>query len=166
MDVTQITEILGLAGSAVGTTEKAAATIKSIKALFEGNKAPNGAEAADLLNTLAGQLTAANITNVELSEALKKLSRELHEQDEFDRDKARYEHVETDGGDFVFKLKVDMADGEPIHFICPVCLRRDKLISVIRPRSANNYLVCQTNDDHFFKDSPMPDRRRSGREGF
>jgi hypothetical protein len=148
MDVTQIAELLGLAGTAVGTTEKAATTIKSIKALFEGGKSANSAEAADLLNILAGQLTAAKMTNVQLSEALRTLSQQLQRENEFEVEKRRYEMFKTRSGDIVFRLREETRNGQPMHYICPVCLNKDKLISYVTKGYSSH--ACQTNRDHFY----------------
>ena len=149
MDLTTINEALGLASSAVGLTGKAASTIGAIRGLFEGGKAPDNSETSKLLNTLANELTMANMTNVQLSDALKTLSRELLRQDEFEREKDRYELFQTGERDIVFKLKPDMANGQPEHFLCPVCLNRDKLFSYIT--GEGDYKLCQTNSTHTFR---------------
>ncbi|MEQ8899285.1 MAG: hypothetical protein RID23_19560 [Roseovarius sp.] len=149
MDFEQINEVIGLASNAVGMTSRAAATINSIKGLIEGEKKTDRGEAAELLNTLATQLTAANMTNVQLSEALRALSRELQKENEFEKVKARYELFETEAGDLVFRLKNDMANGEPIHFVCPVCLNTEKLISYVT--GDETYKHCQTTNGHGFR---------------
>ncbi|MBP2446379.1 hypothetical protein [Rhizobium leguminosarum] len=156
MDLTPINEVLGLASSAVGLTGKATSTIAAIKGLFEAGKTPDNSEASKLLNDLATELTMANMTNVQLSQALKTLSREMLRQDEFEREKARYALTQTREGDVVFKLKEDMANGQPVHFICPVCLNRDHLISFLQGNG--DYRRCQTNNNHVFQftDTPLP----------
>src|SRR3954452_10403814 len=89
MDFSQIESVLGLASTALGATGKAVATVEAIKKLFPSEKTSDNGEAAKLLNSLAGELTAANITNVQLSEALRALSSELKRQDDFEKEKAR-----------------------------------------------------------------------------
>ena len=160
MDLTTINEAIGLASSAVGLTGKATTTIAAIKGLFEGGKSPDEKEASKLLNELAAELTVANMTNVQLSHALKTLSRELWQHDQFETEKARYELFKTPEADVVFKLKADMSNGQPDHFICPVCLNRDKLVSFIS--GEGDYKLCQTNSDHIFrfKDTPIRQPRR------
>lgn len=148
MDLEQIGQALGLATSAVGLTGKAASTAETIKKLFASEKAPDASEAAQLLNTLATELTAANMMNVQLSEALRTLSHELQRQDEFEKEKARYELYQTRGGDLVFRLREDMQNGQPAHFICPVCLNRDKLISFVTEGYSS--WGCQTDSSHFY----------------
>ncbi len=162
MDLTTMNEALGLASSAVGLTGKAASTISVIKGLFDGGKSPDNNEATKLLNELATELTMANMTNVQLSQGLKTLSGELQRQDEFEREKARYELYQTPEGDIVLKLKEEMANGQPAHFICPVCLNRDRLISYLQ--GTGDYKRCQSDTNHLFQFSatPIPESRHSG----
>ncbi|WP_127559069.1 hypothetical protein [Nioella ostreopsis] len=148
MDITQLTEVLGLASSAAGVTNKAASTIATIKGLFDDGKAPDSEQATALLNSLAIELTTANMMNVQLSDALKELSRELQRQDEFEKEIARYELFETPLGDVLYKLRDDMRNGQPPHFICPVCKNRDRLISFVTGNPYNK--ACQTNSTHHF----------------
>jgi hypothetical protein len=154
MDLTAISEAVGLATSAVGLTGKAAATAAAIKGLIDGDKAANTDETAQLLNTLAAELTSANMMNVQLSEALRNLSQELLRQDSFEKEKARYEMFETGQRDIVFKLRDSAADGQPSHFICPVCLNTESLISFIT--GEDDYKRCQKDRDHIFQFNNTP----------
>jgi len=144
----------------MGATGQAVTTVESIKKLFASDKKSDNSEAQALLNTLASQLTAANMMNVQLSEAIKALSRELKQQDDFENEKARYELFQTGQNDIVFKLKQDEAKGQPIHFICPVCLNRNKLVSFIT--GEGDYKICQTDSTHTFSFQDTL-RRQSGR---
>lgn len=159
IDLTTINEALGLASSAVGLTGKAATTISAIKGLFEGGKTPESSEASKLLNDLATELTMANMTNVQLSQALKTLSRELIRQDEFDRERARYELHKTDQGDLVFRLKEESADGQPEHFVCPVCLNNRKISYI---HGNGDFRFCQAERTHrfHFKNTPREAKSR------
>ena len=164
MDIGQVESVMGLASAAFGMTGKAVDTVESIKKLFSSGDATDKDKASTLVNSLASQLTAANITNLELSEALKRLGQSLKADEVLERETARYELYETEKSDFVYKLKEDMADGQPMHFICPVCLKRDRLISIIRGNG--DYKACQTDKKHLyqFKFTPIqpqrPTRRR------
>lgn len=151
MDFTQVNEVLGLASNAVGLTGKAASTITTLKGLFEKDKtkAPDSSEASKLLNELANELTLVNMTNVQISQTLKVFSQELHRRDEFEKEKARYELYKTTVGNLVYKLKAEVANGQPSHFICPVCLNKDKLVSFIQ--GEDDYRTCQTNNNHGFE---------------
>ena len=154
MELAQIGEMIGLASSAAGATGKAADTIQTIKGLFQSGTEPDADQVAKLLNTLATELTAANMMNVEVSTALKTLSQELFRQDEFEKEKARYELFQTQRSDMVFKLRDDEAYGQPIHFICPVCLNKDKIISYITGN--DGFRQCQTDRSHEFNFSYTP----------
>src|SRR5690606_6619466 len=112
-------------------------------------KKPDSGEAQTLLNTLAIELTAANMMNVQLSEALKALSRELKRQDDFESEKARYEFFQTEQNDVVFRLREDHANGQPAHFICPVCLNSERQISFAT--GEGDFKACQKNRDHVFR---------------
>lgn len=149
MDFSSIESVLGLASTVLGATGKAVSTIETVKKLLASEKKPDNSEALTLLNTLATELTAANMMNVQLSEALKALSRELKRQDDFENDKARYELFQTGQNDIVFKLKEDQANGQPAHFICPVCLNSDRQISFIS--GEGDFKVCQKNGEHTFR---------------
>lgn len=156
MDLTAITTAIGLATTALGATEKAAATAETVKKLFASDKKPENTEVQALLNTLAAQLTAANMLNVDLSEAIKSLSRDMKRDDEFEAEKARYQLFQTGQNDLVYKLKEDQANGEPIHFVCPVCLRSERLISYIA--GEGDFKTCQKDKSHTFrfKSTPWP----------
>lgn len=160
MDFTVINEVLGLASSAVGLTGKATTTIAAIKGLLDDGKGADSGETAKLLNTLASELTTVNIMNVQLSESLRKLSQQLQREDEFERERSRYELFRTGQNDFVFKLRENMAEGEPVHFVCPVCLKTNRLFIFIS--GEGDYKSCQANNQHLFrfKDTPLSDFRR------
>lgn len=159
MDFTSIESVLGLASTALGATGKAVSTVEAVKKLLASEKKPGSSEAQTLLNTLATELTAANMMNVQLSEAIKALSRELKRQDDFENEKARYELFQTDQRDVVFKLKTDQANGQPVHFICPVCLNADRQIGFIS--GEGDYKHCQKNRDHIFRFKNTPYTRPS-----
>lgn len=160
MELAQIGEMIGLASSAAGATGKAADTIQTIKGLFQSGKEPDTDEAASLLNALATELTAANMMNVQVSTTLKALSQELYRQDEFEKEKSRYELFRTRQNDMVFKLKTDQSNGQPDHFICPVCLNRDKLVSFIT--GEGDYKNCQTDRSHQFQFDDTPIQYEGG----
>lgn len=149
MDFSSIESVLGLASTALGATGKAVSTVEAVKKLLTAEKKPDNSEAQALLNTLATELTAANMMNVQLSEAIKALSRELKQQDDFEKEKARYELFQTGQNDMVFKLKEGQSNGQPIHFICPVCLNSDRNISFIS--GEGDFKICQKNREHSFR---------------
>lgn len=149
MDISQFQVALGLASTAVTVTGQAASTAEMFKKLFSSDKAPDSGEAAKLLNSLAVELTTANMMNVQLSDALKKLGEELRKEDEFEKEKSRYEVFTTSEGDIVYKLRAEMADGEPIHYVCPACLKKDRLIIFIQ--GSGDYKRCQVDSNHLYQ---------------
>lgn len=149
MDFSQIESVLGLVSTAMGATGKAVSTVEAVKNLFAPGKTPDSGEASKLLNALAAELTAVNMMNVQLSETLKVISRELKQQDEFEKELTRYALYETPQGDIVYKVREEMAAAEPIHFICPACLKRDKLFIFISGKG--DYKTCQVNTSHLYK---------------
>ena len=159
MDLATLTQAIGLATTAVGATGKAAETINSIKGLFEGNKDPDTAEATRLLNTLAGELTAANLMNVQISEALRFLNQQIQQENAFEAEKAKYELYHTAQDDVVFKLRGDDLSDRPPHYICPVCLNRDKIFSYIT--GSGDFKTCQADKNHCFEFS-YTENERSG----
>ncbi|TPK79435.1 hypothetical protein FJ527_04770 [Mesorhizobium sp. B2-4-18] len=164
MDLSAITSVIGLATTALGATEKAATTAEVVKKLFASDKKPENSEVQALLNTLGTQLTAANMMNVDLSDAIKALSRELKREDDFEKERGRYELFETPEHDVVFKLKEDAANGQPMHFACPVCMNRDKLFSYVT--GDGDFKLCQTDKAHLFRfrNSPIRSRVAFGRD--
>jgi hypothetical protein len=159
LDFTTIGAALGLVSTATGATSNAVALAEKIKNLVGSGDAKDSSEAVQLLGTLANELTSANIMNLELSKNLKALSQELQRHDEFEKEKARYELFETPQNDFVYRLRDELANGEPTHFICPVCLKRDKLVSFLVGRYSRQ---CQTDHRHSYSFDPMPPRQRVG----
>lgn len=148
MDFEAIGAVLGMAQTAVGLTGTAVKTADAAKQLFAKDKDKTSERASELLNDLARDLTAANVTNLQLSEALMDLSRQIRAEDAFEKQKARYELVATDEDDMVYRLREDCADGQPIHHVCPVCMNRDKLISFLR--MSKNTAYCQTDHLHTY----------------
>lgn len=156
LDMTTIETVLGLASTAVSVTGKAASTVETMKKIFSGDKAPDNKEAMALLNNLAVELTSANMMNVDLSKALRELNEQLRREDQFDKERTRYQLFKTNQGDFVFKLRADMANHDPEHFICPACLNKDRLIAFIA--GDGDYKHCQVDKSHVYKFSDTPIR--------
>lgn len=149
MDLSTFEQAVGLASSAATATGQAATAFDSLKKLFSGGKAPDNSEALALINSLANDLTYANMTNVKISEALRNVREELRRDDHLERQKARYKLVATSQGAMVYQLREDMADGEPPHFICPVCLNKDRLVTYLQ--GTGDYKQCQTVRDHLYQ---------------
>ena len=157
MDITQLQTVLGLASGALGATGQAVSTVDAIKKLFakEGGQTP--AEVQALLNSLANELTAANLMNVKLSDALKELHKILQREDAFERERERYEVFHTSKDDIVLRLRSDARNGEKERYICPICANTKQIISYVT--GDRYYKNCQTCNHLFdFEEQPMPER--------
>lgn len=150
VDVVTIQTALGLASSAMGATGSLVSVAERIKSLVSSGK-PSDAELNGLVNQLARELTAANMQNVQLSTTLAALAAELEREDEFQKTKARYELFKTDGWDFVWKLKDEFKNEEPMHFACPICMSEGKRSFATQKGGGgpNDWLECQRCRHHF-----------------
>jgi hypothetical protein len=153
MDIGTIQAAVGLAGAAITTTGQAASTVEAIKKLFTTGK-PADDKGVELVNSLASQLTAVNVMNVELSNSLRSISDELRKEDDFSKQRGRYELVNTPEGDMVYRLIEELKNGQPTHYICPVCLNNDRLFNFIV--GEGDYKVCQANVRHRFRFKNTP----------
>jgi len=147
MTPSRIQEMLGLASTGTGLGEKVKGTILGLRELLSRTRLRHDNQIIETLNRLDVDLTAATVVNTQLSAELRKLSDEVSKADGFEAEKAKYELVETSEGDFVFRIRSVMADERPVHYICPVCLNRDKTISFIAGRHRKS---CQTDRKHVF----------------
>lgn len=162
MDLTAIQNALALVSTAVTATGQAATTADAFKKLFASGK-PSDEEGAKLVNTLATQLTTANMMNVQLSDTLKTIQKELQQNDEFEKEKQRYQLIQTPADDIVYHIRDDMRNGQPDHYICPVCLS-DKIFSFVT--GGGDFRHCQRNREHRITfNHPRPLSRSSSRNG-
>ncbi|MBF9029772.1 hypothetical protein HKCCE3408_05130 [Rhodobacterales bacterium HKCCE3408] len=149
MDLTSISEVVGLASTAVNATGKATETIQKIQGMLRKGKPPEASELERVVSELAAQLTAANLMNAQLSDAMVVLRQEVRQLEEFELERSRYELVQTPLGDMVYRLRADAAKGEPEHYVCPVCLRNEKTINFITGDAY--YKTCQKDRTHLFR---------------
>lgn len=153
MDLAQIQELIGLAGSAVGLTGKAADSANAVKKLLDGKPGSADPKTVELLNVLATSLTAANMTNVQLSSQLKALLAQIEHEAEFRSKLANYQLVETDYGDMLLQLRSDDNGSEPIHFICPICVENTQKFHFVTGPKNGTGKHCQ-NCNHYFPFRP------------
>jgi len=143
MDLTSFQTLLGLASGAVGLTGQAAATVETVKKVFNGSGKADNPEAQQLLNSLATQLTSANMMNVQISTALTKISAEIQKNNQFSQRLARYKLRETGYGDLIYALREDHLKDEPAHFICPICIQKDQQFHFVTGHDTADYKLCQ-----------------------
>lgn len=143
MDVTQIQTLLGLASGAVGLTGQAAATVEAVKKAFAGGPKSDDGEAQQLLNSLATQLTSVNMMNVQLSMALKDISAAIEDEDRFEKRLARYKLIDGGMGEMIYTLRDDRIDGDPSHYICPICLEKERQFHFVTGGKGESGKHCQ-----------------------
>lgn len=165
MNISDIQEMLGLAASAVGLTKQAAVTVGEVKRVFEDSSDASSPEKHELLNTLAQQLTAANMTNLQLSSLLKEVSEKLRAEDAFEEKRKRYKLVQTAGGDMILQLRADLANDEPTHFVCPICLEKTRQFHFVTGSSSGQGKLCQ-NCRHFFEFNSYSPPSRANEGGY
>lgn len=66
---------------------------------------------------LMQEIAEVKAQNAKLQEALAKAQ-------EWDTEAARYQFVERFPGTFVYARKPPLADGEPMHYLCPACFQK------------------------------------------
>ena len=147
MKSNRIHEMLGLASAAAEFCDRTIQTVAALRDRLGRATLKRDSQLVETLKKLDADLLAAAVVNARLSAELTVLNDEASKAEEFEKEKARYELVETSEGDFVFRIKSNMADEQPIHYICPVCLNQDKTISFIGGRHRK---ICQTNRKHVF----------------
>lgn len=162
MGFSDFQEILGLAASAVGLTKQAASTAGEVKKLFSDGGGGDSAETQELLNTLALQLTTANMTNLQLSSLLKEISEKLRAEDDFERKKKRYRLVDSGHGDLLLEFQPSGPDDDPQHFVCPICLERSRQFHYVTGSPNSEGKHCQSCRHYFkFRHTALP-RNRGG----
>ncbi len=76
--------------------------------------------------TLQATIFSIQSENHELLEANKSLKQELIDVSNWENEKNRYQLAEISPGAFVYLLKKDECNPEPIHCICPNCYQNQK----------------------------------------
>lgn len=73
----------------------------------------------------------------ELSDVKRDLERKLAEREDWEQTKSRYELHQIKPGIFVYALKPELKDNEPLHYLCPACMEKGQkgILSQTSPRS-------------------------------
>lgn len=151
MDLSEIQVILGLAANAVGLTKDAASTVIQMRQAVSGNELQGDTrKAEELLNILATDLTAANMANVQLSTHLKALSDALLRENALEKRKRRYKLVDMGEGVILFVLRAEDADEDPPHYICPICLEKERRFHFVTGPAGGDGKHCQ-GCGHYFQ---------------
>ncbi|MGL5167312.1 MAG: hypothetical protein ACRC9K_15630 [Afipia sp.] len=104
----------------------------------------------------------------QLLSQISELKREVAEQKSKTDELARYELVDVRGDKkFAYRLKADAANGEPVHYACPVCFKNGKVaILHFRHRSeGQDYFDCHSCKTmlSFGEYAPSPSRSYNAR---
>lgn len=98
---------------------------------------------AKLLETQGLMLEAQRIMNATEQRAAD-AERKLREQDEWNTEAARYGLRRMDGtGSFIYSLKDDQANGQPLHHLCPVCFEKRKK-SILQESQSGASAECKS----------------------
>ncbi len=143
MDMADIQELLGVAASAVGLTKQAASTVGEVRKALTDKEGAASAEMQGLLNTLAAQLTSANMTNLQLSALLKEVSAKLQAEDTFAERRRRYRLVDNGYGELLWALREELRGDEPPHFVCPKCLEKSREFHFVTGSPTSDGKHCQ-----------------------
>lgn len=147
------------------------AAIQSAKTAFDLIKATkelsNSTEVLTAVNDVQMKLSsaiAAALASQEkqasLAERVRDLEAQLRDSEDWQKEMQRYQLIEfPDTKALALKLRVDMTNGEPVHYLCTACADKKKK-TTLQPK--NRYLHCpeckyaiQAQQD------PPPSKRRS-----
>lgn len=125
-DFESLNGAVSLAGDAGAATSKIAQAISTVQGLFKKSEAGADADIKLALSDLTLQVANAQMANAELKLTLTALKDELREAQAFKSDLDRYELWETPTGSFVYRLKGEMQQGQPLHYLCPNCIEEKR----------------------------------------
>lgn len=142
--VKQVIEIAGASGTAV---KNLGAGVEAIKGLFKSRGEDMQPEVKSLLVDLASNVADAKLANAELTQKLADLQSALQKREAFGNRKARYSLVQTPAGEYLWQLKADQADGQPVHYACPICMEAERISILQGHQESVQCIPC----DHWYK---------------
>jgi predicted Holliday junction resolvase-like endonuclease len=107
---------------------------------------------------------------MELMKNIEDLERKITEFQNDILDKSRYHLTEFPTGNFAYVLKIDRANGDPIHKICANCFNEGvkTILQIIRKHSGGELAQCKRCEKsillHPFPDIQVPRTRNSWME--
>jgi hypothetical protein len=141
------------------------ATIQSVKALYSLVKATHGlsnsTEVLAAVNEIQQKLMDANGAalasqekQASLAQRVRELETQLREAEDWNTQMQRYQLVEfPDTKTLALKLRADMANGEPIHYLCRACADK-KQKTTLQP--LNRHLHCPESRYHVTEVEALP----------
>jgi len=150
MDFDQIRQALEIAGASGTAVKNLGSGVEAIRNVFKSSGKEMSPEVKSLLVDLAGNVADAKLANAELTQKLAELQLALQKQESFENRKACYEMVETPAGNMLYRLREDVAGGQPVHYACPVCMEKDQ-ISILQVRDSSAQCIpCK----HMYRINP------------
>lgn len=101
---------------------------------------------------LQEKILSAQEATSEARDRLKELEAALADRDDWDNTASRYVLTDYGGGTFAYELRIEKADGEPIHRACPNCFQkrsRSILQHQFRSVTAQDHYTCPSCDKVF-----------------
>ncbi|WP_460273912.1 hypothetical protein [Celeribacter sp. ULVN23_4] len=147
MDIETIKQAIEFAGTSGTAVKNLGSGIESIKSAFSSKSKEIPSEVKDLLVTLSSNVADAKLANADLKLKLADLQTELEKRVSFERRKARYKLIQTPAGNLLYQLQTDMAEGEPLHYACPICMEKDQISILQGDSSGVRCIPC----DHWYE---------------
>jgi len=122
---------ISAAWTAINTAAKAAAS--AFKTVEDVKTKEAIANIQNSLIDIQAQLLATQSKYEDLTEVKRQLEQKIMEYENWDSDAARYELKEVAAGIFVYALKKDQAQGEPVHWLCPNCFQQRQKSILSKP---------------------------------
>jgi predicted RNA-binding Zn-ribbon protein involved in translation (DUF1610 family) len=117
----------------------------------------------DSLLDVQSKLLAAQAQYEQLADAKRQAEQKLTSYEKWDTESARYALKEIVSGIFVYALKPDQANGEPVHWLCPNCFQERQKSILSKPRVDNLNYKCNRCS---FDVAPTSAYPRTGIGGF
>jgi hypothetical protein len=114
--------------------------------------------------------SAAYEERLSLIEQVRQLKENVARFENWGREKQRYELADVGRGCIAYRLKPEMANGEPPHSICANCYERaEKRHLQPESRRGSQYLVCHECGSELIingpRDMPLPEQSVNPRRG-
>ena len=149
------------------------AGLKSVMDVLKGFKDINDANTRNAVAVdLQQKILAAYQSQTELAEQVRNLEKEIAKFKNWEAEKDRYVLTDYGSGSFAYSLKLEKANGEPMHKICANCYAKDqKSILQFRHTTADKRecVICNNCGKEAFLGTPQKLQataiRSSGRPG-
>ncbi|MCV0424162.1 MAG: hypothetical protein K5905_01695 [Roseibium sp.] len=132
-------EAIGLSLRHTSTAMDLAAELQS---LASRSKHAGDMELNHLVAALKSEITNANRANIAIQKTLSKIEKAALEAVVVKSKLDRYALWQTPAGASVYRLKADRAEGDPMHYVCPVCYQNAKISILQGSQMKKDCMVC------------------------